>query len=177
MTCSFHTPEPRQPSHQIDVPPLPPSHYKPTALAASAFRAGATATPTGIRQAGDEEGRRTDASASAISSLVEPEDCLSNEAKIAAVLQSNDRLPVKVRQYLTRLMDERRQSAIEIRSLDPTFTGGVSGDITGVSDASRALWIRSRERVKRDHRFQKCILAYASDFQFIGTAAGALGLG
>jgi acyl-CoA thioesterase 8 len=177
MTCSFHTPEPQQPSHQIDIPPLPPSHYKATAKAARADWEGSTTPVDRIGQAGNLEGRRNDASASAISSLLDPEDCLSSEANIASQLKSGVNLPVKVREYLTRVMDERRQSSIEFRSLDRTFTGGVSGDVTRVSTPHRAQWIRSRERVKRDHRFQKCILAYASDFQFIGAAAGALGLG
>jgi acyl-CoA thioesterase 8 len=170
MTCSFHTPEPGQPVHQLTVPKLPPSHYKakqpPPNSSSSDEKLGS----------GDAGRLSVDVSATAIASLVDPYDCLPNEDRIAAQLASNDRLPVKVREYLTRAMDERRQSSIEIRPLDPEFNG-VWNDYARKREPTRAVWMRSRAPVKRDHRFQKCVLAYASDYQFISTASGALGLG
>lgn len=55
------------------------------------------------------------------------------------------------------------------RSLKLTFTPSVIN--------RQMHWFRSRAPVKADPAFQKCVLAYASDLSFIGTAARAMGLG
>lgn len=57
-----------------------------------------------------------------------------------------------------------------------TALGGVISN-RKEADPQQLLWFRSRAKVTNDPAFQKCVIAYASDLSFIGTAAAAAGLG
>lgn len=93
-----------------------------------------------------------------------------------------------------RMAEERSKSSIEMRSLDmlvlPTsFSislltirwysndhGGIVNPNGRGPNPQQLIWFRSRAQVAADPAFQKCVIAYASDFSFIGTAARACGL-
>lgn len=82
----------------------------------------------------------------------------------------------KVRQYFLNNAEERRLSSIEIRSAYPVdpFAWRKGKDSTTPPPPpcpQQAIWFRSRAKIPLDDLLHKCIIAYASDFQFIGTAA------
>lgn len=84
--------------------------------------------------------------------------------------------PVAVSRSAERVAEERRQSSIEVRNVDAADLGWM-GSQSGKPNPEQHFWFRSRAPIKPDSEFQKCVLAYASDMQFIGTAARAAGLG
>lgn len=82
----------------------------------------------------------------------------------------------KVRQYFLNTAEERRLSSIEIRSAYPVDPfawrkGKDSKTPPPPPCPYQAIWFRSRAKMPVDDLFHKCVIAYASDFQFIGTAA------
>lgn len=123
-----------------------------------------------------------------------PEDWLSLEASTPQEVEIQNELDErgsdmspKMREYLMRFMEERRQSSIEVRAACPRRPRRTDRSVEPVFE--QGFWIRSRQKGVDDGAFQKCdgddqcradarrcILAYASDLQFIGTAARALGL-
>ncbi|SCV72532.1 BQ2448_4069 [Microbotryum intermedium] len=105
-----------------------------------------------------------------------PEDCLSTEDRLQYVLD-NVKVPEKVRVYVDRQAEERRQSAIEVRNADRTELSVLISAKKNDPRPQQMHWFRSRAPVRDDPAFHKCVLAYASDLQFIGTAARAANLG
>lgn len=124
-----------------------------------------------------------------------PDQCELEEDRWSSYLQSEKgrRLPPKVREGLQGYMIERRQSPIAIKEVprDALFSctsPGMSGaDANAPRGADgkrrmqkneRMLWMKAKDEDvgNLDNGFQKCILAYISDFQFVGTAAQSVGL-
>lgn len=82
----------------------------------------------------------------------------------------------KVRKYFLNTAEERRLSSIEIRSAYPVdpFAWRRTTDSPRPAPPPcpyQAIWFRTRAKMPVDDLFHKCVIAYASDFQFIGTAA------
>jgi len=107
--------------------------------------------------------------------LPQPEECLPTEDRLQKVLHDKPNLPRKLKEYIERRMKERRLSSIELRNVDKTELGWLVSMKKG-AEAQAAYWFRSRAPVRTDSAFQKCVLAYVSDLNFIGTAAKANGL-
>ncbi|SCZ92492.1 BZ3500_MvSof-1268-A1-R1_Chr5-2g07910 [Microbotryum saponariae] len=150
VTCSFAVPEPNQPITEPVFPkwPLEPSR-----------------------------------GAGRIQDIPPPEECLSTEDRLQYVLD-NVKVPEKLRVYVDRQAEERRQSAIEVRNADRTELSGLISAKKNDPRPQQMHWFRSRAPVRDDPAFHKvrlsspeCVLAYASDLQFIGTAARAANLG
>ena len=106
-----------------------------------------------------------------------------------AELDERTDMPAKLREYLQRAMDERRASSIEIRSAKPGGSSVRDMFASREPQSEQAFWLRARSKSRDDPAFHKCVsvgalrrssepcsLAYASDMQFIGTGAKALGL-
>lgn len=94
------------------------------------------------------------------------------------LVDSEPKMSEKMKKYLLNTAEERRLSSIEIRYAVPSHdsfysrTKAASDPQEGASAKNKqAIWFRSRAKVPLDDAFQKCVLAYASDFHFIGTAA------
>ena len=96
------------------------------------------------------------------------------------LVQADPNMSEKVRQYFLNTAEERRVSSIEIRSaypLDPFEWRRSSSDNNSNNRPpppacpQQAIWFRTRAKMPVDDLFHKCVIAYASDFQFIGTAA------
>ncbi|KAM0745821.1 Thioesterase/thiol ester dehydrase-isomerase [Meredithblackwellia eburnea MCA 4105] len=104
----------------------------------------------------------------------EPETCLPTEDRLQKVLSGD--LHPKLREYVERSESERRQSSIEVRNADNSEYGDIVSS-KKEPNPDQMIWFRSRAPVRKDPAFQKCVLAYASDLSFIGTAARASGLG
>ncbi|KAJ8296378.1 Acyl-coenzyme A thioesterase 8 [Rhodotorula toruloides] len=85
-----------------------------------------------------------------------------------------DRIPEP--EDVERQAEERRQSSIELRNTDKREIGHLFA-FDKTASQQQLYWFRSRAPVEPDPDFQKCVLAYASDLNFIGTAARATGLG
>lgn len=66
--------------------------------------------------------------------------------------------------------------SISDAGMSRTALGGVISN-RKEANPQQLLWFRSRAKVTNDPAFQKCVIAYASDLSFIGTAAAAAGLG
>lgn len=104
------------------------------------------------------------------------QECLPIEESMQQLVSADPSMSEKVRQYFLNNAEERRLSSIEIRSAHPVdpFAWRRSKDSTSPPPPpcpQQAIWFRSRAKVPVDDLFHKCVLAYASDFQFIGTAA------
>ncbi|BGP13319.1 acyl-CoA thioesterase [Rhodosporidiobolus nylandii] len=149
LTCSFCLPEPRQPVRALPVPRWPLQWS----------RAGEDATKQ------DGQGEK----------IPEPEECEPTEDVLIKALAKAKNLPQKLQEYVERQAEERRQSSIEIRNTDKSDIG-LFGHHSNTSQ-QQLYWFRSRAPVQADPDFQKCVLAYASDLNFIATAARASGLG
>lgn len=93
-----------------------------------------------------------------------------------AELDERTDMPAKLREYLQRAMDERRASSIEIRSAKPGGSSVREMFANREPQSEQAFWLRARSKSRDDPAFHKCVLAFASDMQFIGTGAKALGL-
>lgn len=108
--------------------------------------------------------------------IPDPEDCLPTEDRLWKALDGKVALSEKFRDYIQRAAEERLRSSIEMRSVDPKDFGGIVSTSRD-DNPQQLIWFRSRAKVAKDPAFQKCVIAYASDFSFIGTAARACGLG
>ncbi|CEQ39093.1 SPOSA6832_00564 [Sporobolomyces salmonicolor] len=183
LTCSFCVPEPKQPVRALPLPRWPLKWTRTE----------------------EEERERKERG----EKIPEPEECEPTEEVLRKALDQAKSLPEKLRTFVERNAEERRQSSIELRNTDKSvaihFASLRSGNCgtelaTPTKDvghifsyersASQQLqlmlnplpnrqlyWFRSRAPVVKDPDFQKCVLAYASDLNFIGTAARATGLG
>lgn len=91
-----------------------------------------------------------------------------------SAVDSDPNMSDKMKSYLLNTIEERRQSSIEIRYAFPKdgYSPRLSRDDSQEHPPSnqQAIWFRSRAPVPEDDAFQKCVLAYASDHSFIGTA-------
>ncbi|KAK9894195.1 Thioesterase/thiol ester dehydrase-isomerase [Cystobasidium minutum MCA 4210] len=113
-----------------------------------------------------------------------PENCLSIEESMQNLVSADPNMSEKVRQYFLNTAEERRVSSIEIRSAYPadpfewrrSASSSSSENVARSPCPQQAIWFRTRAKMPLDDLFHKCVIAYASDFQFIGTAARALGL-
>jgi acyl-CoA thioesterase 8 len=107
-----------------------------------------------------------------IHSLTRSQDCAAIEETAQSAVDSEPNMSEKMKKYLLNTVEERRQSSIEIRYAFPK--DGYSPRLTQAESSNdpsanqQALWFRSRAKVPHDDAFQKCVLAYASDFSFIG---------
>jgi len=100
-----------------------------------------------------------------------PDDVVEEEFRLEEMARS-PAIDARLRLYYEQMAQDRRGSPIEIRyatertSKDGTYT--------------IIWWMRARKArgmpEKFEQPFQKCILAYLSDLNFIGTAARTLGL-
>ncbi|KAG0144391.1 hypothetical protein CROQUDRAFT_47382 [Cronartium quercuum f. sp. fusiforme G11] len=107
-----------------------------------------------------------------IDAFPKPENCLSIEDKLQAFLIENQNgIKPKIREYLQREIEENMLNAIEFRSVKPE-----ASTITGIHESTHVYWIRSRAVIRSNPAYQKLVLAYASDFRFIGSVSRALGL-
>jgi len=92
------------------------------------------------------------------------------------LVEADPSMSEKVRQYFLNTAEERRLSSIEIRSAYPVDPfawrkGKDSKTPPPPPCPQQAIWFRTRASMPLDDLFHKCVIAYASDFQFIGTAA------
>ncbi|PCH33398.1 hypothetical protein WOLCODRAFT_129747 [Wolfiporia cocos MD-104 SS10] len=101
------------------------------------------------------------------SSVSPPEECEDVEAYYEKLLQSKD-LDPRMRKYAEEYVEERRRSPMAVK------TAG----IVNASDGAIVYmwWFKVRNIPKYDASFQKCILSYISDSQFIGVVRRTLGL-
>lgn len=108
-----------------------------------------------------------------LTSVPPPEDCQSTETKLQTYLNDNRScLSPKMLNYLEREIEENKWNAIEHRN-----TRSERYNKNSTYEKSQAYWFRSRTKIRPDPSYQKLVLAYASDFRFIGTASKAMGLG
>ncbi|GAA6000700.1 hypothetical protein JCM10207_004614 [Rhodosporidiobolus poonsookiae] len=149
LTCSFCLPEPAQPVRALPLPQWPLKWSR-----------------TEEEAKGSAWGER----------IPEPEECEPTEEVLMRALGAAGDLPKKLQEYVGRQADERRQSSIELRNTDKKDVGHIFSFEKSASQ-QQLYWFRSRAPVQPDPDFQKCVLAYASDLNFIGTAARATGLG
>ncbi|GAA6062700.1 hypothetical protein JCM10212_004758 [Sporobolomyces blumeae] len=150
LTCSFSLPEPKQPIRAIPLPRW----------------------PLKFTRTEEDEDERADLG----EKIPEPEECESTEDVLQKALGMAGTLPNKLRDYVERQIEERKLSSIEIRNTDKKDIGHIISFERSASQ-QQLYWFRSRAPVMSDPAFQKCVLAYASDLNFIGTAARASGLG
>ncbi|KAK4052180.1 acyl-CoA thioesterase [Microbotryomycetes sp. JL201] len=109
--------------------------------------------------------------------IPQPDELPPTEDRLMALMEARD-WPDKVKEYIERAASERRQSSIEIRDCDRLeMSALISARRTPEEKPQQMHWLRTRAPVRKDPAFQKCVLAYASDLQFIGTAARSTGLG
>jgi len=107
--------------------------------------------------------------------IPQPEECLPVEEGVQNLLKENPNMSERLRKYFLNTAEERRLSSIEIRSAYPADS--MPFDSPSERDTSQqAIWFKARAPLPEDPAFQKCVIAYASDFAFIGTAAKALRL-
>ncbi|KDQ20573.1 hypothetical protein BOTBODRAFT_124210 [Botryobasidium botryosum FD-172 SS1] len=97
------------------------------------------------------------------SNIVPPDECELLEdlfARLAEALPTGTRHHAKLVDYAK----DRRQSPIAIKPAQKIAT------LTGFSDPAAPMWwMKARNLPKLDAQYQKCILAYLSDLQFIST--------
>ncbi|GAA5961032.1 hypothetical protein JCM21900_002280 [Sporobolomyces salmonicolor] len=150
LTCSFCVPEPKQPVRALPLPKWPLKWTRTE----------------------EEERERKERG----EKIPEPEECEPTEEVLRKALDQAKSLPEKLRTFVERNAEERRQSSIELRNTDKKDVGHIFSYERSASQ-QQLYWFRSRAPVVKDPDFQKCVLAYASDLNFIGTAARATGLG
>lgn len=105
------------------------------------------------------------------SSLPGPDECVPLEDGMMSLVSSNPTMTGKLREYLLNTAEERRLSSIEIRNAYPQARTSPADMPKGIKASQQAIWFRSRDKVPPGDLLHKCVLAYASDFSFIGTAA------
>lgn len=108
--------------------------------------------------------------------MMRSQDCLSIEESMQNLVSADPQMSEKVRQYFLNTAEERRVSSIEIRSAYPIDPFAWRRTTDSPKSApppcpQQAIWFRTRAKMPVDDLFHKCVIAYASDFQFIGTAA------
>ncbi|GJN87920.1 hypothetical protein Rhopal_000875-T1 [Rhodotorula paludigena] len=151
LTCSFCLPEPKQPVRALPLPSWPMRYSR---------------TEEEDQQRRQKWGDR----------IPEPDVCDATEEVLMKSLADAKNLPKKLQEFVERQAEERRQSSIELRNTDKSDFGHIFS-FERSSSQQQLYWFRSRAAVRQDPDFQKCVLAYASDLNFIGTAARATGLG
>ncbi|BGP29533.1 acyl-CoA thioesterase [Rhodotorula toruloides] len=150
LTCSFCLAEPDQPVRALPLPQWPLKWHR---------------TEEGQKDPKDVGDR-----------IPEPEECDATEEVMMRALAAAKNLPKKLLDFVERQAEERRQSSIELRNTDKREIGHLFA-FDKTASQQQLYWFRSRAPVEPDPDFQKCVLAYASDLNFIGTAARATGLG
>ncbi|KAF8610478.1 thioesterase II [Ceratobasidium sp. AG-I] len=96
-----------------------------------------------------------------------PDDC-PNQEDIFLKQSEKPGISDDTRDMFRQYVQERKRSPIEIKPASSiTTTDGL---------VQNMFWMRARNVPKFDEPFQKCILAYMSDLNFIGTAARTLNL-
>lgn len=174
MMCSFNVPEEYTLYHQVD-----PLVYPAIMKKGKKKTAESNNDTSPVQSSGPPAVGNIESAAKAISLLPSPEECLPNEERMLRILEmGGDDLSIKVQEYLRRNIDERRQSSIELRTIDPRDSGLLASSSnsknsrasrekssrTSSPSSANAQWLRSRASAGNDPRFQKCVLAYASDF-------------
>ncbi|MBW0534523.1 hypothetical protein O181_074238 [Austropuccinia psidii MF-1] len=100
-----------------------------------------------------------------------PESCLSTEDKLETFINEKKHLlKPKLLEYLERELQQSKLNAIETRNTKAAEPVGEYG-------RSQTFWFRLRAKIRADPAYQKLVLAYASDYRFIGTVGKAMGLG
>lgn len=97
-----------------------------------------------------------------------PDNCELQETRYARVLESKD-LSQDSRDFFQALHYERSRSPISIKV-------AAEHDHSADGVVRYMYWMKARSIPKYEAPFQKCILAYASDLQFISVASRTLGL-
>ncbi|OAV94819.1 hypothetical protein PTTG_06225 [Puccinia triticina 1-1 BBBD Race 1] len=104
--------------------------------------------------------------------ITPPEECQPVETRLQNYVNENKAsFKPKMLEYLEREIEENRLNAIEHRN-----TRLKKFDQSSNPDTSESYWFRSRAKIRSDPAYQKLVLAYASDFRFIGTVSKAMGL-
>jgi len=107
--------------------------------------------------------------------IPDPERCLPVEESVQNIITQTPDMSERLRKYFLNTAEERRLSSIEIRWAYPEnnihSTAPSRNNGSESQNPIQAIWFRSRARLPNDDSFHKCVLAYASDFFFIGTAA------
>ncbi|KAG2023819.1 thioesterase II [Coprinopsis cinerea AmutBmut pab1-1] len=99
-----------------------------------------------------------------------PEECEYQEEKYRRlVAQNGDGMSPKVKELYEAIAYERSRSPVAIKV-------ALEHDVSADGIVRYMYWMRARSIPKYDAPFQKCILGYASDLQFIGTASRVVGL-
>jgi len=108
-----------------------------------------------------------------LSTISPPEECQSAESRLQMYLDENrNSCSPKMLTYLEREIEENALNAIEHRN-----TRSKRFDLNSSNyETSESYWFRSRAKIRSDPAYQKLVLAYASDFRFIGTVSKAMGL-
>ncbi|KAG2227460.1 hypothetical protein INT45_007485 [Circinella minor] len=109
---------------------------------------------------------------SAMPNVPEPESLTSEHERLQKLLENHD-LPPKYREHIETRMEE--SSPIDYRNVhNPTPQETFTGKIEAKDLQYR--WFKTKGELSDDPRLHACIIAYASDSGFIGTAALANGL-
>lgn len=107
-----------------------------------------------------------------LSAISPPEDCQPVETRLQTYVDENKAsFTPRMLEYLEREIEENRWNAIEHRN-----TRAKKFNPSSDYETSESYWFRSRAKIRSDPAYQKLVLAYASDFRFIGTASKAMGL-
>ncbi|KAI8149925.1 HotDog domain-containing protein [Fennellomyces sp. T-0311] len=102
----------------------------------------------------------------------EPESLSSEQERLQKILENHD-LPPKYREHVESRMEEA--APIDFRNVrEPSPQEAFTGK-TEAQDLQHR-WFKTRGALSDDPRLHACIIAYASDSAFIGTAALANGL-
>ncbi|KAI8376132.1 HotDog domain-containing protein [Radiomyces spectabilis] len=105
--------------------------------------------------------------------VADPETLPSDTERLQQYLANNELSP-KMREYIQKRIEE--SSPVDYRDLDVARQEDVFlSDKLAASEVSRR-WFKTRGQLGDDARLHACIIAYASDSGFIGTAARANGV-
>jgi len=97
-----------------------------------------------------------------------PEDCELEETRFMNIIASPTTSP-GVRQYYRDALAERTRSPIAIKR-------AYEHDRAAEGTVSYMYWMQTRNSPKYEAPFQKCILSYISDLNFISSASKIMGL-
>ncbi|KAH8928482.1 Thioesterase/thiol ester dehydrase-isomerase [Atractiella rhizophila] len=103
-----------------------------------------------------------------------PEECLNRESILEAEM-ADPNLSPKVKDFLRKALDHSKNNSVEFRNVEKVGLRDMGRQTEAVP--WRLQWVRTKVPIKGGDAFQKCVLTYMSDFQFIGTVARALGIG
>ncbi|CAA7258809.1 unnamed protein product [Cyclocybe aegerita] len=98
-----------------------------------------------------------------------PEQCEDEEAVYMRIIQDPKSHPALV-QFFQDQLTERARSPIAIKSAK------AHQEAEGGRIVRYSYWMKARDIPEYEAPFQKCILSYASDMHFIGTASRIMGL-